>query len=485
MLRFTFFLFFLLLLANIVAHAPATGISHENYCKSDIARCVHRELDRTIDDPTRATLTDRDNSPITPALLPNPTPSASPIELLTNESGSDPDQAAALDSVLRIRDPFPVVNSANLLNQTSDKNTRIVIFVANLQLAPGEPSSSVVVNLIDSNNQSHNVTAEDVRSVPNFSFAQIIFRLPDNLASGRCTVRVMAHGQVSNARTVRIGPTSAPFTVTIDLVKGLITFPNKYSRWQVGGGALTNFVAYPSGWTVGGGALTNFVALPPGWTVGGGALTNFVALPPGWTTGGAPLTNFVALPSGWTIGGGAPTNFVALPPGWTTGGAPLTNFVALPPGWTVGGGALTNFVALPPGWTVGGGSLTNFVGLAAGWTTGGGSLTNFVALPPGWTTGGSSLTNFVAVPPGWVVGGGSLTNFVTYPGPTVTTITLAFNDPGFLALFQKLQAAGTYSDSDLADIIMAVHLNTQPFFLLGCGPFPDKNPTELAPAGQW
>ena len=83
------------------------------------------------------------------------------------------------------------------------------------------------------------------------------------------------------------------------------------------------------------------------------------------------------------------------------------------------------------------------------------------------------------------MGGQPQTNFVTHPGPTVTTIQIAFNDPGFLALFQNLQASGAYSDSVLADIIMAVYLNTQPFFLLRVGPFLDTSPRELAPAGQW
>jgi hypothetical protein len=74
----------------------------------------------------------------------------------------------------------------------------------NLQLAQGETSSSVVVNLTDSNNQSYDVAAEDVRPVPNVNFTQVIFRLPDSLPSGTCIVTVKARGQVSNAGTIRI-----------------------------------------------------------------------------------------------------------------------------------------------------------------------------------------------------------------------------------------------------------------------------------------
>ena len=83
-------------------------------------------------------------------------------------------------------------------------DTRVIIFLTNLQLAQDETSSSIVVNLIDSNNQSYDVAAEDVRSVPGFLFTQVIFRLPDNLPAGACVIRVRAHGQVTNPGTVRI-----------------------------------------------------------------------------------------------------------------------------------------------------------------------------------------------------------------------------------------------------------------------------------------
>jgi hypothetical protein len=130
--------------------------------------------------------------------------SSSPAQLILETSDPAPEGAAALDSLLFLRDPFPVVNGANLLNLGVDRNTRVIVFVMNLQLAQGETSSSVVVNLIDSNNQSHDVVAEDVRLVPNLDFTQVIFRLPDNLPVGTCTIKVKAHGQVSNAGTIKI-----------------------------------------------------------------------------------------------------------------------------------------------------------------------------------------------------------------------------------------------------------------------------------------
>ena len=123
------------------------------------------------------------------------------IELMLDQSGPAADQASALDSMLLVRDPFLVLNTANLLNTTSDKNTRVVIFVRNL---PNVPASSVVVNLIDSGNNTQDITAQDVRAVPNQDFIQITFRLPSNLPAGTCRIKVVSQGLFSNTATFRI-----------------------------------------------------------------------------------------------------------------------------------------------------------------------------------------------------------------------------------------------------------------------------------------
>jgi len=127
--------------------------------------------------------------------------SLQPIQLVLEEFGPSPSQAAALDSMSLLRDPFPVVN---LFNLGTDRNTRVIVFATNLQLAPGETASSVIVNLIDSNNQSYDVPAEEVRLLTGFGFTQVIFRLPNGPAVGTCTIRVKAHGQVTNLGTIRI-----------------------------------------------------------------------------------------------------------------------------------------------------------------------------------------------------------------------------------------------------------------------------------------
>ena len=126
------------------------------------------------------------------------------MHLILEENGPTATQAADFDSVLFLRDPFPVVNGANLLRLVSDPNTRVMIFVTNLQLLPGENPSAVIVQLTDSANRTFNVPAEDVRLIPSVGFRQVIFRLPTGLAAGICKITVFAPNQISNSATIRI-----------------------------------------------------------------------------------------------------------------------------------------------------------------------------------------------------------------------------------------------------------------------------------------
>jgi CSLREA domain-containing protein len=132
-----------------------------------------------------------------------PTGSA-PMQLLLDTSGPAANQVAALDSLIFFRDPFPVFNSGNFLNTSPDKNTRVIIFVRNLQLSPGEPASSVVVSLTDGNNQSTDIVADDVRPCPGVDFSQVTFRLPNSLPAGTYLLAVKWHAQLSNSGSVRI-----------------------------------------------------------------------------------------------------------------------------------------------------------------------------------------------------------------------------------------------------------------------------------------
>ena len=130
-----------------------------------------------------------------------------PLHLILDESGPAADQATALESMLLVRDPFHVQSIANWLNLGADRRTRVIVFASSLELAQGELPSSVVVSLVDGNNQTHEVPAEDVRVVPNFPFTQVVFPLTTNLSAGVCKVTIKAQGQISNTGTIRIaGP---------------------------------------------------------------------------------------------------------------------------------------------------------------------------------------------------------------------------------------------------------------------------------------
>jgi hypothetical protein len=127
------------------------------------------------------------------------------LQLLFDESGPDAIQAAALESRRLTRDPFPVISPLEWPG-APDGNTRVILFAGNLQLNPGELPSAVLVRVIGSNGQFIDVPADDVRSLPDTNFTQVVFRLPNGLVPGVCTVIIRAHGQFSNSGTMRIVP---------------------------------------------------------------------------------------------------------------------------------------------------------------------------------------------------------------------------------------------------------------------------------------
>ena len=147
-----------------------------------------------------------------PGLIPSGTSSATfdinlpPPQLVIEESGPAPDQVSALDAALLVRDPFPVVNLANLFRNVNDPNTRVILFARNVELATGQTAASVVVILTDSNGGAQNINAEDLRSVPNTDLWEVVFRLPNNLSPGTYQVKIVSQAAVSNAGTIRIKP---------------------------------------------------------------------------------------------------------------------------------------------------------------------------------------------------------------------------------------------------------------------------------------
>ena len=128
------------------------------------------------------------------------------IRLVLEDSGPAAQQAAAFDSLLYTRDPFRVKSIADWPTLPPNRNTVVMVFAENLRLNQGETSADVIVHLVDANNQNFDVPATDVRAVANVAFTQVLFRLPDTLATGTCQVTIKAHGQSSNTGTIRITP---------------------------------------------------------------------------------------------------------------------------------------------------------------------------------------------------------------------------------------------------------------------------------------
>ena len=128
------------------------------------------------------------------------------VLLVLEESGPVAQQAAALEALLFTRDSFRVQSVANWPTLQPGQRTRVMIFAQNLRLNQGETAADVIVNLVDGNNQSFDVPATDVRAMPNTDLTQVIFTLPEALASGTCKVTIKVHGQSSNMGTIRITP---------------------------------------------------------------------------------------------------------------------------------------------------------------------------------------------------------------------------------------------------------------------------------------
>jgi hypothetical protein len=119
--------------------------------------------------------------------------------LLLEENTS---RAAVLDSVLLMRDPFPLGNIHNL---SLDQRTRIMLFTTGIELNSGETPSSILVQLEDSQNHIYPLVVEDCRKVPNFDFSQIVVKLPDSIdTEGDFRITLTFRSTTGNKPLVRI-----------------------------------------------------------------------------------------------------------------------------------------------------------------------------------------------------------------------------------------------------------------------------------------
>ena len=130
--------------------------------------------------------------------MPSPTPA--PPTILTEENT---DRAVALNATTFVRDPFSLSTTQNF---SSDKRTRVMLFVINLQLLPGDDASAVVAQAEDSMFRSYPLPVEYVGKVTNFDWlTKLNVILPDGLPNaGDLRVSVSLRGVTSNKARISI-----------------------------------------------------------------------------------------------------------------------------------------------------------------------------------------------------------------------------------------------------------------------------------------
>jgi Calx-beta domain/WD40-like Beta Propeller Repeat len=118
--------------------------------------------------------------------------------LLTEEKSEN---AAALDLVLFLRDPFPL-STKYLLGP--EVRTRVSLFA--LHLDPGEPLAALTVSAEDNLGGIYLLPVEFVGAVPEVDgLSQIVVRLPDGINNAtELKLKLTVHGQASNVAPIRI-----------------------------------------------------------------------------------------------------------------------------------------------------------------------------------------------------------------------------------------------------------------------------------------
>jgi hypothetical protein len=124
-----------------------------------------------------------------------------PLPILLTEENTD--HAIALESLTLLHDPFPLTN---VLNLTSDKRTRVMLFAMSLDLQLGEDSSAVTARAEDAQMILHPLTVEVVGKVPGFNWlTEVIVILPADLPAGQdVLVSVTYRTQTSNKVRIKI-----------------------------------------------------------------------------------------------------------------------------------------------------------------------------------------------------------------------------------------------------------------------------------------
>jgi len=118
---------------------------------------------------------------------------------------ANPTYAAAVDSVTFTRGPFPLTNN---LNFSADHRTRVMLFVTNFDLLPGEDFHGVVVAHLNQQGNDYILPVEYVGKVPGFdSLTAIVVRLDEQvIATGDLTISLTLRGVTTNTAIIKTKP---------------------------------------------------------------------------------------------------------------------------------------------------------------------------------------------------------------------------------------------------------------------------------------
>jgi hypothetical protein len=128
--------------------------------------------------------------------------------VLFAEEGTD--NAVAVESVTRARDPFPVTQAVAF---GPDARTRVMLFAQNVGLLPGETASALAATAEDAAHNVYALTVERVDPVPGLEWmSSIVVRLSDRMtdSTGEVLVSVTLHGLASNRVRFRVGAAAVP-----------------------------------------------------------------------------------------------------------------------------------------------------------------------------------------------------------------------------------------------------------------------------------
>ena len=131
------------------------------------------------------------------------TPAETTPMLITSET--NPTHAAALDSVTFAADPFPLTNNNNF---SADHRTRIILFVTNFELLPGEDFNTVVSARLTSQQGTVNLPVEYVGKVPGHSWlTSVVVCLDQQVVTvGDLTIYLTLRGVDTNSALITTKP---------------------------------------------------------------------------------------------------------------------------------------------------------------------------------------------------------------------------------------------------------------------------------------